>query len=148
MQGVSTLDLGQDTVMGPADQEVVQPLRPAHPRPCSTVSLPEDMPCTIYEVRLCPWTQSTLGLYKDSCTPVSSMSLTSVQHVSWHLDKHKPYECQKSRMTRNGCLQGVMENNLQLLRETHLMDRDYFMLIMTLVKASSEICYHKIRRTG
>ncbi len=45
-------------------------------------------------------------------------------------------------------LQGVMENNLQLLRETHLMDRDYFKLIFTLVKASSEICHHKSRRTG
>lgn len=39
-------------------------------------------------------------------------------------------------------------NNLQLLRETHLMDREYFKVILTLVKASSEICYHKIRRTG
>ena len=45
-------------------------------------------------------------------------------------------------------LQGVMENNLHLLRETHLMDRDYFKLIFTLVKASSEICHHKSRRTG
>ncbi len=41
-----------------------------------------------------------------------------------------------------------MENNLHLLRETHLMDRDYFKLIFTLVKASSEICHHKSRRTG
>ena len=39
-------------------------------------------------------------------------------------------------------------SNLQLLRETHLMDRDYFKLIMALVKGSSEICNHKIRRTG
>ena len=45
-------------------------------------------------------------------------------------------------------MQGVMISNLQLLRETHLMDRDYFKLIVTLVKGSSEVCNHKIRRTG
>ena len=45
-------------------------------------------------------------------------------------------------------MQGVMVSNLQLLRETHLMDRDYFKLIVTLVKGSSEVCNHKIRRTG
>lgn len=45
-------------------------------------------------------------------------------------------------------MQDVILNNLQLLRETHLMDRDYFRLIMTLVRGSSEICNHKIRRTG
>ena len=49
---------------------------------------------------------------------------------------------------RVATLQGVMASNLQLLRETHLMDRDYFKYILNLVKASSEICYHKIRRTG
>ena len=49
-QGVSTLDLGQDTVMEAADQEVVQPSRPSDLKPCSTVGLPDSMPSPIYEV--------------------------------------------------------------------------------------------------
>ena len=59
-------------------------------------------------------------------------------------------KCMISLLTDCVCcdLQGVMASNLQLLRETHLMDRDYFKYILNLVKASSEICYHKIRRTG
>ncbi len=62
LQGVSTLDLGQDTVMGGGDQEVVQPMRSADLNPCSTVSLPHDMPRPIYEVTF--W----------ACTPVLSVS--------------------------------------------------------------------------
>ncbi len=62
LQGVSTLDLGQDTVMGRGDQEVVQPMPSADLNPCSTVSLPHDMPRPIYEVTF--W----------ACTPVLSVS--------------------------------------------------------------------------
>lgn len=61
LQGVSTLDLGQDTVMGGGDQEVVQPIRSADLNPCSTVSLPHDMPRPIYEVTFL------------ACTPVVSV---------------------------------------------------------------------------
>lgn len=54
LQGVSTLDLGQDTVMRAADQEVVQPMQRAEFKPSSTVCLPSDMPRHVYEVcRLC-----------------------------------------------------------------------------------------------
>ena len=49
-QGVSTLDLGQDTVMKAADQEVVQPMQRAELKPSSTVSLPANMPRHIHEV--------------------------------------------------------------------------------------------------
>lgn len=50
LQGVSTLDLGQDTVMRAADQEVVQPMQRAQFKPSSTVGLPSDMPRHVYEV--------------------------------------------------------------------------------------------------
>lgn len=50
MQGVSTLDLGQDTVMKAADQEVVQPMQRTQCQPSSTVSLPANMPSHIHEV--------------------------------------------------------------------------------------------------
>ena len=50
-QGVSTLDLGQDTVMKAAEQEVVQPMQHADFKPSSTVSLPPNMPSHIHEVR-------------------------------------------------------------------------------------------------
>ena len=50
LQGVSTLDLGQDTVMKAADQEVVQPMQHAEFKPSSTVSVPANMPSHIHEV--------------------------------------------------------------------------------------------------
>ena len=61
-----------------------------------------------------------------------------------------PVYSQQATASKKGfdCVQDVIVSNLQLLRETHLMDRDYFRLILTLVKGSSEICNHKIRRTG
>ena len=96
MQGVSTLDLGQDTVMEAADQEVVQPRRPCNLKPFSTVGLPDAMPQCIYEVSTlqlepvraqCPYTnpQSKLAwqlftcsigkFWLAPCTPVSCCSI-------------------------------------------------------------------------
>ena len=80
LQGVSTLDLGQDTVMGGGDQEVVQPMRSADLNPCSTVTLPHNMPRPIYEVTF--W----------ACTPV-----LSVPDKIWALSvvpKSRRDECQ------------------------------------------------------
>ncbi len=159
MQGVSTLDLGQDTVMGSADQEVMQPTRPADLKPCSTVSLPDDMPRPIYEVPFCHCPAPFLANCPMSFNPCLCMdhlggSIVVCKNSSIHhqsvaltaLSRQNLSKCMLGNMV--SFTQGVMDGNLQLLRETHLMDRDYFKFIMTLVKASSEICYHKIRRTG
>ena len=45
-------------------------------------------------------------------------------------------------------MQGVLQNNLQLLKASHLLDPAYFQFVMAVVRASSEMCSHKIRRTG
>lgn len=71
LQGVSTLDLGQDTVMRAADQEVVQPVQRAEFKPSSTVGLPSDMPRHVYEVWLV-------------CLPVHNASLDPYYHMHDH----------------------------------------------------------------
>ena len=50
LQGVSTLDLGQDIVMKVADQEVMQPMQRAELKASSSVILPASMPSHIHEV--------------------------------------------------------------------------------------------------
>lgn len=47
------------------------------------------------------------------------------------------------------CLvQAVLQDNLHLLKASHLLDPTYFSFIMAMVKASSEMYSHKYRRTG
>ncbi len=95
LQGVSTLDLGQGTVMGGGDQEVVQPMRSADLNPCSTVTLPHNMPRPIYEVTF--W----------ACTPVLSVSVKiwalSVVAQNWRDERHICPICRESWRTICTC---------------------------------------------
>ena len=45
-------------------------------------------------------------------------------------------------------VQWVMQNNLNHLRELHLLDKEYFRVLLSAVVCSSTHLSHKMRRTG